>query len=89
MPWRCPSQHAWRQEVNIISGGGTGHAPAHGGYAGSGMLTAAVAGPVFIHKVAGAAAEAGLSLVEVMAEAHQPAAGWSRCFFLPFACRTS
>lgn len=34
-------------KVSIISGGGAGHEPAHGGYVGSGMLTAAVAGPVF------------------------------------------
>lgn len=34
-------------KVAIISGGGAGHEPAHAGYVGSGMLTAAVAGPVF------------------------------------------
>ncbi|KPY45361.1 dihydroxyacetone kinase subunit DhaL [Pseudomonas syringae] len=34
-------------KVSIISGGGSGHEPAHGGYVGPGMLTAAVAGPVF------------------------------------------
>ncbi|MGF6099277.1 dihydroxyacetone kinase subunit DhaL [Pseudomonas sp. 18175] len=34
-------------KVSIISGGGSGHEPAHGGYVGLGMLTAAVAGPVF------------------------------------------
>jgi dihydroxyacetone kinase len=34
-------------KVSIISGGGAGHEPAHGGYVGNGMLTAAVAGPVF------------------------------------------
>jgi triose/dihydroxyacetone kinase / FAD-AMP lyase (cyclizing) len=31
----------------IISGGGSGHEPAHGGYVGAGMLSAAVAGEVF------------------------------------------
>ena len=31
----------------LISGGGSGHEPAHWGYIGSGMLTAAVAGNVF------------------------------------------
>ncbi|MCU1717755.1 dihydroxyacetone kinase subunit DhaL [Pseudomonas sp. 5P_3.1_Bac2] len=139
-------------KVAIISGGGAGHEPAHAGYVGQGMLTAAVAGPVFtspsvdavlsaimtvagpagvlliiksytgdrlnfglaaeiartqgvkvevvvvgddvalddagravgrrgiagtvfIHKVAGAAAEAGLSLEEVQREAEQAAAG--------------
>ena len=33
--------------VALISGGGSGHEPAHAGYVGSGMLTAAVAGDVF------------------------------------------
>lgn len=33
--------------VALISGGGSGHEPAHGGYVGEGMLTAAVAGEVF------------------------------------------
>lgn len=34
-------------KVAIVSGGGSGHEPAHGGYVGLGMLNAAVAGPVF------------------------------------------
>ncbi len=34
-------------QVALISGGGSGHEPAHAGYVGSGMLTAAVAGDVF------------------------------------------
>lgn len=34
-------------EVALISGGGSGHEPAHGGYVGHGMLSAAVAGEVF------------------------------------------
>ncbi|MFM0513670.1 dihydroxyacetone kinase subunit DhaK [Paraburkholderia sp. RL17-373-BIF-A] len=38
---------AARGEVALISGGGSGHEPAHGGYVGSGMLSAAVAGEVF------------------------------------------
>ncbi len=33
--------------VALVSGGGSGHEPAHGGYVGPGMLDAAVAGPVF------------------------------------------
>jgi ATP-dependent dihydroxyacetone kinase len=33
--------------VAVISGGGSGHEPAHAGYVGTGMLTAAVAGDVF------------------------------------------
>ena len=35
------------RQVAIISGGGSGHEPAHGGYVGHGMLSAAVAGEVF------------------------------------------
>ena len=34
-------------KVVLISGGGSGHEPAHGGYVGRGMLDAAVAGAVF------------------------------------------
>lgn len=34
-------------KVALISGGGSGHEPAHGGYVGEGMLDAAVSGPVF------------------------------------------
>lgn len=33
--------------VGLVSGGGSGHEPAHGGYVGYGMLDAAVAGEVF------------------------------------------
>ncbi len=35
------------RQVAIISGGGSGHEPAHAGYVGAGMLHAAVAGDVF------------------------------------------
>ena len=34
-------------KVALISGGGSGHEPAHGGYVGTGMLDGAVAGAVF------------------------------------------
>jgi len=34
-------------KVALISGGGSGHEPTHGGYVGPGMLDAACAGPVF------------------------------------------
>ena len=34
-------------KVAVITGGGSGHEPAHGGYVGEGMLDAAVAGNVF------------------------------------------
>ena len=36
-----------RREVALVSGGGSGHEPAHAGYVGTGMLDAAVAGDVF------------------------------------------
>ena len=36
-----------KNKVALISGGGSGHEPAHAGYVGYGMLDAAVAGPVF------------------------------------------
>ena len=32
-------------KVALISGGGSGHEPAHGGYVGTGMLDAAASGP--------------------------------------------
>lgn len=34
-------------KVAVISGGGSGHEPAHGGFVGTGMLDAAVPGPVY------------------------------------------
>lgn len=34
-------------KVGLVSGGGSGHEPAHGGFVGKGMLDAAVAGEVF------------------------------------------
>src|SRR5699024_5852273 len=34
-------------KVGIVSGGGSGHEPAHAGYVGTGMLDAAVCGNVF------------------------------------------
>ena len=36
-----------KSKVALISGGGSGHEPSHAGWVGTGMLTAAVAGPVF------------------------------------------
>ena len=35
------------EKVGLVSGGGSGHEPAHAGYVGKGMLDAAVAGNVF------------------------------------------
>lgn len=36
-----------RKKVAVISGGGAGHEPAHAGFVGAGMLTAAVSGEIF------------------------------------------
>ena len=36
-----------RSRVALVSGGGSGHEPAHAGFVGEGMLTAAVCGEVF------------------------------------------
>ncbi|TCM52652.1 homodimeric dihydroxyacetone kinase [Rhizobium sp. PP-F2F-G48] len=36
-----------KRQVAVISGGGSGHEPAHAGFVGEGMLTAAVCGEVF------------------------------------------
>jgi dihydroxyacetone kinase len=42
-----PGRTAALRPVAVISGGGSGHEPAHAGYVGRGMLSAAVAGDVF------------------------------------------
>ncbi len=45
---RIVTRSDWQQDkVAIISGGGSGHEPAHAGFIGKGMLTAAVCGDVF------------------------------------------
>jgi dihydroxyacetone kinase len=44
---RAEANPATATEVAIVSGGGSGHEPAHAGYIGEGMLSAAVAGEVF------------------------------------------
>ncbi len=41
------SRRAKADKVGLVSGGGSGHEPAHAGYVGTGMLDAAVAGNVF------------------------------------------
>jgi dihydroxyacetone kinase len=62
---RLDAEDMRERQVAIISGGGSGHEPAHAGYVGAGMLSAAVAGEVFtspstasvlaaIHAVSGA-----------------------------------
>ncbi|MEH6452188.1 MAG: dihydroxyacetone kinase subunit DhaK [Psychromonas sp.] len=45
---RIVIRNDWKKDkVAIISGGGSGHEPAHAGFIGKGMLTAAVCGDVF------------------------------------------
>jgi dihydroxyacetone kinase len=44
---RADAERLRERQVAIISGGGSGHEPAHAGYVGLGMLSAAVAGDVF------------------------------------------
>lgn len=41
------SQHIEPNKVAVISGGGTGHEPAHSGYVGKNMLAASINGPIF------------------------------------------
>ena len=45
-------------KVALISGGGSGHEPSHAGFVGTGMLDAAVCGPVFTSPPANAVEEA-------------------------------
>src|ERR1700722_15168994 len=45
--FRADAEQVRSQQVAIISGGGSGHEPAHAGYVGAGMLSAAVAGEIF------------------------------------------
>lgn len=44
---RSDAKEISERAVALISGGGSGHEPAHAGYVGAGMLTAAIAGEVF------------------------------------------
>jgi triose/dihydroxyacetone kinase / FAD-AMP lyase (cyclizing) len=44
---RADAQRVRNQQVAVLSGGGSGHEPAHAGYIGAGMLSAAIAGEVF------------------------------------------
>jgi triose/dihydroxyacetone kinase / FAD-AMP lyase (cyclizing) len=44
---RADAAQAREKQVAVISGGGSGHEPAHAGYIGAGMLSAAIAGEVF------------------------------------------
>ena len=49
-------QEVKEAKVAVISGGGSGHEPAHGGFIGKGLLTAAVCGDVFASPTAKAVA---------------------------------
>ena len=44
---RADAEQTRDRQVAVLSGGGSGHEPAHAGYIGAGMLSAAVAGEVF------------------------------------------
>src|SRR6202789_3947456 len=44
---RADAERDRNQQVAVLSGGGSGHEPAHAGYIGIGMLSAAVVGEVF------------------------------------------
>ena len=44
---RADAERVPDEQVAILSGGGSGHEPAHAGYVGAGMLNAAVLGEVF------------------------------------------
>jgi triose/dihydroxyacetone kinase / FAD-AMP lyase (cyclizing) len=44
---RSDSEKVRELQVAVISGGGSGHEPAHAGYIGAGMLSASVLGAVF------------------------------------------
>ncbi|NXM65562.1 TKFC cyclase, partial [Serilophus lunatus] len=56
---------AIRGRVALLSGGGSGHEPAHAGYVGKGMLTGAVAGAVFTSPSVGSV----LAAIRVLAQA--------------------
>jgi dihydroxyacetone kinase-like protein len=47
-----------RSKVGLVSGGGSGHEPLHGGFVGPGMLDAACAGEIFTSPVPGQMVEA-------------------------------
>jgi dihydroxyacetone kinase len=59
-------------KVGLVSGGGSGHEPLHGGFIGAGMLTAVAPGPVFasptVHQVLAAtlAANGGAGVIHLV-----------------------
>lgn len=44
---RVIAKNQLNEQVGLVSGGGSGHEPAHAGFVGDGMLSAAVLGDVF------------------------------------------
>src|SRR6266496_3535711 len=44
---RADAEQVRDHQIAVISGGGSGHEPAHAGYIGAGMLSAGVAGDIF------------------------------------------
>ncbi|KAL3655079.1 hypothetical protein CASFOL_000865 [Castilleja foliolosa] len=46
--FRADVSSATYDKVAVISGGGSGHEPAHAGFVGEGMLTAAICGDIFV-----------------------------------------
>ncbi len=44
---RVIAKNELKKQVGLVSGGGSGHEPAHAGFVGEGMLSAAVLGDVF------------------------------------------
>ena len=62
MPWQYCSPLQRPQGRVLCPGGGSGHEPAHAGYVGEGMLTAAVAGDIFASPPAEAVAAAILAV---------------------------
>lgn len=56
-------QSSQTSKVTLLSGGGSGHEPAHAGYVGEGMLDAAVCGDIFASP-SGLQISAGLTAIE-------------------------
>ncbi|AGL17999.1 dihydroxyacetone kinase subunit DhaK [Actinoplanes sp. N902-109] len=54
----CRGDAPVRGKVGLVSGGGSGHEPLHGGFVGPGMLDAACAGEIFTSPVPGQMVEA-------------------------------
>lgn len=68
-----------QDKVTLISGGGSGHEPAHAGFVGSGMLDAAVCGDVF----------ASPSQIQVYQAVRSSASNKERCLLSKITAATS